>query len=87
MILACAKRIVVKEIELEKKTPGGLIIPNKEEQVLAEVISAGSEVDVNVTAGVFVILQPNTGIQIEIDDEIYLSINENQVLGIIVDTE
>ena len=81
MIKAVGKRLVVKELEPVEEKKTILIIPHKKEQVIAEVIAIGSEVDSNVELHDWVYLPDNTGVPFQCEGEVYLSINENQVLA------
>jgi co-chaperonin GroES (HSP10) len=83
MIIAAGKRLVVKELVEQEVSKGGLILPNKRDQVRACVISAGTEVDREIKADDIVYLPPDTGIEIKIEGEDYLSIVENQILAVI----
>lgn len=82
MMKACAKRLIVCEIEEKEEKKSVLIIPQKRDQVRASVICTGSEVDKNVEVGDIVYLPNDTGIHIEVNGCQYLSISENQILAI-----
>ena len=82
MIKAAGKRLVVRELEEPEEIKNGLILPNKKkEQVRAEVISMGTEVDNMISLHDIVYLMPEHGIPILINGQPYLSIVENQVLA------
>lgn len=81
MIGAVGKRLVVREIVEHDEKVGNLILNKRKDQVRAEVMSFGSEVDKSISLHDIVILPPETGIQIKINGEDYLSINENQILA------
>jgi co-chaperonin GroES (HSP10) len=84
MILAAAKRLVVKEIVSDEVPQKGLLIlPTKKEQVLAVVVATGIEVDQQIKPNDLLYLPDNTGIPLEIEGEEYLSIVENQILAIV----
>ena len=84
MIKAVGKRVIVKVIE-DKKPEGKtiLIVPSRKEQVHAEIIAYSADCDAQMSCGDMAILLPDSGIQIQITGEEYLSINETQILAII----
>lgn len=81
MILSCAKRLVVAEIEEQEEKRSVLILPSRRDQVRAIIISMGSEVDKNLKPGDIVFVPNDTGIHIDIDGTKFLSISENQILA------
>jgi len=86
-------RILVKRVEEETKTKGGIIIPDsaKEKPFEGEVISVGKGrktedgkvVVLDVKAGDRVLFSKYAGSDIKIDDVEYLIMREEDVLGII----
>jgi len=86
-------RILVKRVEEETKTKGGIIIPDsaKEKPFEGEVISAGKGrktedgkvVALDVKAGDKILFSKYAGSDIKIDDVEYLIMREEDVLGII----
>jgi len=85
-IAAAGKRIVVQIIPQEEKPQKGILLIEREKKELhAVVIAVGSEVDKNVQEGDIIILPGESGVLINIDDEIYFSIADNQVLAILKD--
>lgn len=87
MIKACAKRLVVIELEEQEQPKSFLIVPKKKEQVRAQIVAMGTEVDQNLDIDDVVFLPADTGIELEIDGERYLSISENQILAAIKEEE
>lgn len=87
MIKACAKRLVVIELEEQEQPKSFLIVPKKKEQVRAQIVAMGTEVDQNLDIDDVVFLPPDTGIELEIDGERYLSISENQILAALKEEE
>lgn len=82
MIYAGDKRMVVKEIEVEEiKSPNGLILPTKKQQVLAKIVGVSHHSYIEDYENLTVVLHPDTGIEILIDGVKYLSIQEAQVLA------
>jgi len=86
-------RILVKRLEEEEKTKGGIIIPDsaKEKPMEGEIVAAGkgkrgddgkiAELDVKV--GDRILFSKYAGTDIKIDEESYLIMREDDVLGII----
>jgi len=85
MIKASANRLIVRDIELEKAPESTkiLILPKNKQNVMAEVIATGKEVDYNIGEGDMVLILHDTGIPVEIEGIQYLSITESQILAII----
>ena len=86
-------RVVVKRIEEEQKTKGGIIIPDtaKEKPQEGEVIAAGNgkvlengtKVAMDVKAGDRVLFGKYSGTDIKIDGQEYLILREDEVLAIL----
>ncbi|MDL1973009.1 MAG: co-chaperone GroES [Deltaproteobacteria bacterium] len=88
-----ADRVLVKRIEEEAKTKGGIIIPDtaKEKPIKGEVIAVGEgkilengkKVPLSVKAGDKVIFSKYAGTEIKIEDVEHLIMREDDILGII----
>jgi chaperonin GroES len=88
-------RILVKRIEEEEKTKGGIIIPDaakekpQEGNVIAvgdgKVLENGTKLKLSVKAGDKILFGKYSGTEIKIDGEEHLILREDDVLGIIVD--
>lgn len=86
-------RILVKRVEEQQKTKGGIIIPDtaKEKPAEGEVISVGNgklgedgkRVPLDVKAGDRVLFSKYGGTDVKIDDEEYLIMREDDVLGVV----
>ncbi len=79
------KRIVVKALKQEEKTEGGIYLPetaSKEKPQQGKVTAVGSEFK-GVKVGDTVIFAKYGGTEIKIDDEDYLVLGEDDVLGVI----
>ncbi len=85
-------RIIVKRVEEESKTAGGLFIPEtaKEKPQRGEVIAVGNGkktedgkvLPVDVKVGDKVLFGKYAGTEIKIDGEDYLIMREDDILGI-----
>ena len=86
-------RIIVKRMEGEEKTKGGIIIPDsaKEKPMEGKVIAVGpgklnekgTRVAPEVKAGDIVLFGKYAGTEIKINDEEHLILREDDILGII----
>jgi chaperonin GroES len=86
-------RIVVKRLEGESKTKGGIIIPDtaKEKPIEGEVIAVGngkvledgSVRKLDVKAGDRVLFGKYSGTEVKVDGEDRLILREDDILGII----
>jgi chaperonin GroES len=86
-------RVIVKRIEEDQKTKGGIIIPDtaKEKPQMGEVIAAGSGkkteegkiIPLDVKKGDKVLFSKYSGNEIKIEGEEVLIMKEEDILGII----
>jgi len=86
-------RILVKRIEAEEKTAGGIVVPDtaKEKPKEGKVISIGTgkinekgeKVAFSVKEGDRILFESYAGSEVKIDGEEYLVMKEDDVLGII----
>jgi chaperonin GroES len=87
-------RVIVKRIEAEEKTAGGIIIPDtaKEKPQQGEVLAvgpggrdeAGKLVPIDVQAGDRVLFGKWSGTEVKIDGTEYLIMKENDIMGVLV---
>jgi len=90
-------RILIKRVEEKETIKGGIIIPDtaKEKPQEGEVIAVGGGkkteegkvIPMDVKAGDRILFGKYSGTEIKIDDEEYLIIREDEVLGIIEGTK
>ena len=86
-------RILVKRIEEEAKTAGGIYIPDtaKEKPVMGEIVSVGNGkktedgkvIPVDVKAGDKVLFGKYAGTEVKVENGDYLIMREDDILGII----
>ena len=86
-------RIVVKRIEEEETTKGGIIIPDsaKEKPQQGEIVAAGkgkvledgSRVEMDVKVGDKVLFGKYAGSEIKLEGEEFLIMREDDILGIL----
>jgi chaperonin GroES len=86
-------RILIKRVAEKETVKGGIIIPDtaKEKPQEAEVIAAGhgkktedgKVIPLDVKAGDRILFGKYSGTEIELDDQEYLIIREDEVLGVI----
>ena len=88
-------RVVVKRIEAEEKTTGGIIIPDtaKEKPQEGEVVAvgpggrdeAGKLVPIDLEAGDRILFGKWSGTEVKIDGIEYLIMKESDVMGVLVE--
>ena len=88
-------RVVVKRIDAEEKTAGGIIIPDtaKEKPMQGEVIAVGSGargedgkvVALDVKVGDRVLFGKWSGTEVKIDGEELLIMKESDIMGVLTD--
>lgn len=86
-------RVLIKRIEEQESVRGGIIIPDsaKEKPQEAEVVAVGSGkrledgtvLPLEVQAGDRVLFGKYSGTEIKLEDEEYLILREDEILGII----
>ncbi len=90
-------RVVLKRIEAEEKSSGGIIIPDtaKEKPQQGEVVAvgpggrdeAGKLVPIDLKAGDRVLFGKWSGTEVKIDGVEYLIMKESDVMGVLTETE
>jgi len=86
-------RILVKRLEAEEKTAGGIVLPDtakekpKEGKVIAlgdgKQLETGERADFQVKKGDRVIFASFSGTEVTVDGEEYLLMSENDILAVI----
>jgi chaperonin GroES len=86
-------RVIVKPLEAEEKTKGGLFLPDtaKEKPIEGIVVAAGpgkvteegKEIKMTVKTGDKVLYGKYSGTEVNLDGEEYLIMRENDIFGII----
>jgi chaperonin GroES len=89
-------RVVVKRIEAEEKTAGGIIIPDtaREKPQQGEIIAvgpggrdeAGKLVPIDLQVGDRVLFGKWSGTEVKIDGTEYLIMKENDIMGVLVES-
>jgi len=87
-------RVVVKPLEAEETTKGGIILPDtaKEKPQKGKVLSVGSgrildngtRVPLDVRDGDIVIYSKYGGTEVKIEGEEYLIVSERDILGVVI---
>ena len=90
-------RVVLKRIEADEKTSGGIIIPDtaKEKPQEGEVIAvgpggrdeAGKLIPIDLKAGDRVLFGKWSGTEVKIDGVDYLVMKESDVMGVLAETD
>lgn len=88
-------RVLVKRVESEEKTAGGIIIPDsaKEKPMQGEILAVGSGnrdetgkiVPLDVKAGDVVLFGKWSGTEVKIDGQELLIMKESDIMGIVED--
>jgi chaperonin GroES len=89
-----ADRVVVKPVEREEKTKGGIFLPDtasKERPQEGTIVAAGEgrlddngkRIPLSVNAGDKVLFAKYSGTEVKIDDVEYLILSEKDILGVI----
>jgi len=78
-------RVLIKPITEEKRTEGGLVLPDtsKEKPQKAEIVAVGKLEDVELNVGDRVIFSKYAGTEIKLEGEDYILIDSGDVLGLI----
>lgn len=87
-------RIVVKRDEAAKATPGGIVLPDnaKDKPKMGKVLSvgvgrlldSGERATMTVKEGDRVLFGAYAGAEVEVEDQRYLILNEEDILGVLV---
>ncbi len=90
-------RVVIKRIEAEEKTTGGIIIPDtaKEKPQEGEVIAvgpggrdeSGKLIPIDVKVGDRVLFGKWSGTEVKLDGVEYLIMKESDLMGVLVEAE
>ena len=84
-------RVVLKQLAAEETTKSGIVIPgqSKEKPQQAEIVAVGpggtvdgKEVKMDVTVGQKVIYSKYAGTSVELDDEEYIIVKQDDILAI-----
>lgn len=86
-------RVLVKRVEAEEKTKGGIVLPDtaKEKPKEGKVISVGSgritdkgtRIPITIKEGYRILFSSYAGTDVKIEGEEYLILKEEDILGII----
>ena len=88
-------RVLVKRLEQEEVTKGGIIIPDsaKEKPMKGEIVAVGDgklgedgkRIKPNVKAGEFVLFNKYAGTEIKVDKQEYIIVRQNDILAVVED--
>jgi chaperonin GroES len=82
------ERALVKTVEREETTASGIVLPDtaKEKPQMAEVIAVGeTENGVKVNQGDVIVFAKYSGTEIRLDNEDYLILDADDILGVVED--
>jgi chaperonin GroES len=79
------ERALVKLVDREETTPSGIVLPDtaKEKPQTAEIMAIGESEDLTVGEGDVVVFAKYSGIEIKLDDENYLILDSDDMLGVV----
>lgn len=79
------ERTLVKPVEREEKTASGIVLPEtaRDQPQMAEVVAIGDSQNGGASEGNLVIFARYSGTKIKLDDEEYLILDSDDLLGII----
>ncbi len=89
-----ADRVVIKAVEAEETTTGGIILPGnaKEKPQIAEVVEVGpggmvdgKEIKMEVKKGDKVVASKYAGSEVKIDGEEYTILKQSDILAVVVE--
>lgn len=92
MLLPLGDRVVLKQVVAEETTKSGIVIPGqtKEKPQQAEVVAVGpgglvdgNEIEMLVSVGDIVIYSKYAGTEVELDDQEYIIVKQNDILAVI----
>lgn len=93
MIKPLGQRVLIKRIEAEQKTAGGLFLPDtaqeKPQEALVIAVGTGGRddngklIEFTVKAGDHVLISKYGGTEVKLDGVDHVIISENDILGII----
>ena len=87
-----ADRVVIKMVEAEEKTVGGIVLPDsaKEKPQVAEVVAVGpggvvdgKDVKMELSVGQKVLISKYAGTEITLDDVEYTILKQSDVLAVV----
>ena len=85
-------RVVIKNLEAEETTRGGIILTNsaKEKPVMAEVLAVGpggnvdgKEIKMNVSVGQKVIYSKYAGTEVKLDGQEMIIVRQSDILAVV----
>ena len=91
-LVPLADRVVLKQLEAEEKTKGGIILPEsgKEKPQQAEVVAVGpggvvdgKEIKMEVKKGDQVIYSKYAGTDVKLDDEEFIIVKQSDILAVV----
>lgn len=91
-LIPLGDRVVLKQLIAEETTKSGIVLPGqtKEKPQQAEVVAVGpggvidgKEIQMHVKEGQKVIYSKYSGTEVELDDESYIIVRQNDILAVI----
>jgi chaperonin GroES len=78
-------RVIVRRLEEERKTAGGIVIPDtaKEKPIQGEVVAAGKGKILDVKVGDKVLFGKYSGTEVKVGNEELLVMREEDIMGVV----
>jgi chaperonin GroES len=78
-------RALVKEVEREKTTPSGIVLPDtaQKKPQSAEVVAVDAHEDVKVSVGDVVVVRKYSGTEVKLDGEEHRIVDAEDILGMV----
>lgn len=92
MLKPLGDRVILKEVQAEETTKGGIVLPSsaQEKSAVAEVVAVGNgkkedgkDVEMTLKVGDKVVCSKYTGTEIKYEGVVYTIVKENDVLAIV----
>lgn len=92
MLKPLGDRVVLKKVEVDETTKSGIVIPGqvKEKPSQATVVAVGpggviegNQVEMHVNVGDEVIYSKYAGTEVEVDEEEFIIVKQNDILAIV----
>ncbi|UNC91504.1 co-chaperone GroES [Candidatus Contubernalis alkaliaceticus] len=85
-------RVIIKLVEVEEKTAGGILLPDKAKERPTEadivavgtgrILNDGQKVPIDVKVGDRIVINKYAGTEFKVDDTEYLIIREDDILAV-----
>jgi co-chaperonin GroES (HSP10) len=85
MIQATGKRYIIKALELNKVSQGGIILRHSDETQFAQIVSVGPQVTDPLDVGAIVVIDWNHTVPVKHEDVTYHVVDSRAIAAIVED--